>query len=183
MFPASKMMLAVPLLYNLILPISLAPPPSPMSTTVVPPSAIDILGVLLFGPFRVNNPSVRVENTVLPTRRSFVVRVLLYKLVVVAWVPVAREKVKFVRVDEAFERKPLLKAMVVPVAFSPVPRGVYGKANDDPPAVGQVVRQISPVKQTVVEVRVGMVTLPVKPSIARAETVEVAKDVGDDVAR
>ena len=88
-----------------------------------------------------------------------------------------------VKVDEAFERKPLLKARVVEVEFSPVPRVVNGKANDDPPAVGQVVRQISPVKQTVVEVRVGMVTLPVKPSIARAETVEVANDVGEEVAR
>jgi hypothetical protein len=154
-----------------------------MSATVVPPSVIDIPGVLLFGPFRVNDPSVRVENTVLPTRRSFVVRVLLYRLVVVAWVPVAREKVKFVRVDEAFERKPLLKARVVEVEFSPVPRVVNGKANDDPPAVGQVVRQISPVKQTVVEVRVGMVTLPVKPFIAIALFVEVAKLDGLDVAR
>jgi hypothetical protein len=75
---------------------------------------------------------------------------LLYRLVEVAWVPVAREKVKLVRVDEAFERKPLLKAIVVLVAFSPVPRVVNGKANDDPPAVGQVVRQVSPVRQRVV---------------------------------
>ena len=40
--------------------------------------------------------------------------------------------VKLVKVDEAFERKPLLKAMVVEVEFSPVPRVVNGKAEPAP---------------------------------------------------
>ena len=48
------------------------------------------------------------------------------KLVVVAEVPVAVEKVKSVRVEEAVEMKPLRKARVVEVAFSPVPKVVNG---------------------------------------------------------
>ncbi len=77
------------------------------------------------------------------------VRLLAKKLVVVAEVPVAREKVKFVRVDEALERKPLLKAMVVEVEFSPVPRVVNGKAKVR--AAGNDVRQVPPRQSSVVE--------------------------------
>lgn len=82
------------------------------------------------------------------------VRLSAKKLVVVAEVPVAREKVRFARVDEELERKPLLKTMVVPVAFSPVPRVVNGKAKLDPPPVGHVVLQVSPVRQSVVTAKV-----------------------------
>ncbi len=60
------------------------------------------------------------------------------------------EAVKLVRVEEAFERKPLLKAIVVPVAFSPVPRVVHGKANDEP-ELGHDVRQSPLIQRMVVE--------------------------------
>jgi hypothetical protein len=51
---------------------------------------------------------------------------VIAKLVVVAAVPVALEKVKLVRVEEAVERKPFKNARVVEVAFSPVPSLVNG---------------------------------------------------------
>ena len=70
-------------------------------------------------------------------------------MVPVALVVVPFRAVKLVRVDEAFERKPLLKAMVVPVAFSPVPRVVNGKAKVR--AAGKEVRQSPEIHRMVVE--------------------------------
>ena len=60
-------------------------------------------------------------------------RLVEEKLVVVALVPVAVVKRKFVRVDEAVERKPFWNERVVEVAFSPEPRVVDGKAKPPPP--------------------------------------------------
>ena len=72
------------------------------------------------------------------------------KLVEVPFViKVVARVVEPVRVDEAFERKPLLKAMVVPVAFSPVPRVVNGKAKVR--AAGKEVRQSPEIHRMVVE--------------------------------
>lgn len=62
-------------------------------------------------------------------------RVVEKKLVVVAAVPVARVKVKLVRVDEALERKPFWRARVVEVEFSPVPKVVNGKLKVAPEPV------------------------------------------------
>jgi hypothetical protein len=90
---------------------------------------------------------------------------LAKKLVVVAEVPVAREKVKLVRVDEAFERKPLLKAMVVLVAFSPVPRVVNGKLKVAPEPVmviGAAPRTVKLEHETVPEQVAEVVATPTR---------------------
>ena len=66
------------------------------------------------------------------------------KLVVVAEVPVALRKVKFWRVEEAFEIKPSWKTKVVEVAFSPVESVVQAKSSPPPPPLGHEVRQSLP---------------------------------------
>mgnify|MGYP003431385570 CR=1 FL=1 len=71
-------------------------------------------------------------------------RVVEKKFEVVAWVPVASEKVKLVRVDDAVERKPFWNTKVVEVAFSPVPSVVHGKANDAEPPQAEPVEVIQP---------------------------------------
>ena len=74
---------------------------------------------------------------------------MIAKPVVVAFVVVEFEAVKLLKGDEAFERKPLLKAMVVEVEFSPVPRVVNGKAKVR--AAGNEVRQSPEIQRIVVE--------------------------------
>ena len=73
------------------------------------------------------------------------------RLVVVADVPVALRKVKFWRVEEAFEIKPSWKTKVVEVAFSPVESVVQAKSSPPLPPLGHEVRQSDP-RQIVLKV-------------------------------
>ena len=109
--------------------------------------------------------------------------VVTARVVDVALVVVEFTALKFVKVDDAVDTKPFWNTSVVDVACSPVPSVVKGYANDPAPLVGHVVLHISPVRQIVVEVKLGMVTLPVKPFTAIALLVDVARLVGLDVAR
>ena len=92
-------------------------------------------------------------------------RFVMARLVVVALVVVELDARKFVRVEEARDRKPFWKEMVVEVAFSPVPRVVHGKANE--PLVGQLVLHVSPVRQRVVAAKVVEVAFVVVPFVAK----------------
>ena len=87
-------------------------------------------------------------------------------MVVVAFVVVEFVAVNVVSVEEAVETKPLLNSSVVLVAFSPVPRVLNGKAKDPPAPVGQVVRQVSPVRQMVVATREVVVAFVVVEFVA-----------------
>lgn len=120
---------------------------------IVNPAVAEIL-VLMVGTWI--EPSKFV--VLLPT-----LRLVVEKLVVVADVPVAMAKVKFVKVDDADERKPFRKARVVEVACSPVPSLV--KSQEKVSAAGQLVRQ-SPAKQTVPEAKVVEVALVVVELVA-----------------
>ncbi len=89
------------------------------------------------------------------------------KLVAVALVMrVVARVVEPVKVEEAKERKPFWKERVVEVAFCPVPSVVQGKAKEEPLPVGQVVRHVSPVRQSVVAAKVVEVALVVVELVA-----------------
>ena len=88
------------------------------------------------------------------------------RLVVVALVVVARVIIKSVAVEDAVERNPLSNANVVEVACSLVLNLV--KAQGSPAAAdGQVVLQVSPVKQILVEAKLVVVAEVVVELVAR----------------
>ena len=152
----------------------------PLLKAMVVPVAFSPVPRVVNGKAKVEPPDTgHVVLHVSPVRH----KVVTANVVEVALVVVPLTALKLVRVDDAVDTKPFWNTRVVDVACSPEPSVVKGYANEPAPPVGQVVLHISPVRQIVVEVKFGIVTLPVKPLIAIALLVDVAKLVGLDVAK
>ncbi len=98
----------------------------------------------------IQEPTVSVPMFPVVANKLVELAVVEKKLVVVALVVVELEAVKFVRVDDAVERKPERKPRVVEVEL-PHEVGVQAKSLPLPP-VGQEVWQVSPEKQIVSKV-------------------------------